>query len=242
MKSGSEHYRSHLAPIYLWAAGGFDVALKLAEAELDALLPELPRGAQTVDLGCGFGAHAIALVRRGCEVTAVDSSQTLLDELRSRAPGPALKVIEADLLEFAQRLEPGTHAVICMGDTLTHLPSLASVEQLLARAAGALAPRGRFVATFRDYTSARLEEDRFILVRSDADRLLSCFLEYAAEHVNVHDVLHEKHAGAWQMRVSAYRKLRLSPDRIGEALGAHGLVVNVDRAASGMVRVVATRN
>ena len=129
-----------------------------------------------------------------------------------------------------------------MGDTLTHLPSLASVEQLLARAAGALAPRGRFVATFRDYTSARLEEDRFILVRSDADRLLSCFLEYAAEHVNVHDVLHEKHAGAWQMRVSAYRKLRLSPDRIGEALGAHGLVVNVDRAASGMVRVVATRN
>ena len=53
---------------------------------------------------------------------------------------------------------------------------------------------------------------RFLPVRADDQRILTCFLEYGPSHVTVHDLLHEREAGgAWRLQTSAYRKLRLSP-------------------------------
>ncbi len=50
--------------------------------------------------------------------------------------------------------------------------------------------------SFRDYAGAPLEGDaRFILVRSDEQRVMTCFLDYADRSVAVHDLLHEKHGG-----------------------------------------------
>jgi SAM-dependent methyltransferase len=39
----------------------------------------LPAGSHILDLGCGFGRHAIPLAHRGYRVTGIDLSQTLLD-------------------------------------------------------------------------------------------------------------------------------------------------------------------
>src|SRR5690349_17523077 len=109
-----------------------------------------------------------------------------------------------------------------MGDTLTHLPDPSSVEQLFSAVAESLTQNGMFVATFRDYTSPLTGQQRFIPVRSDADRILTCFLEYAPGYVDVHDLLHERDGGAWQLRVSAYRKLRLAPAWVSDALRRRG--------------------
>ena len=67
----AEHYRAHLAPVYLWMAGGFEAALSRGEAEVDALFPDLAPGATAVDLGAGFGMHAIPLARAGARVLAL---------------------------------------------------------------------------------------------------------------------------------------------------------------------------
>jgi SAM-dependent methyltransferase len=243
MNDYAEHYRSHLAPIYLWLAGGFDAALKQAEADIEGSLADLPSGASVLDLGCGFGAHALALARRGVRVIAIDTSQQLLDELRARSAGlqVQVQVVDADLLEFTRHFESKVSAILCLGDTLTHLPSLAAARALLARVADVLEPGGRFIATLRDYTAQRSGEDRFILARGDDDRLLTCFLEYAPDHVDVHDVIHERHAGAWQLRVSAYRKLRLAATDVAGALRAHGLDARVEPASAGMTRIVAAK-
>ena len=86
-----------------------------------------------------------------------------------------------------------------MGDTLTHLPTLSAVDSLLAAVAAALPRGGVFATTFRDYATSKLEGDqRFILVRADADRILTCFLEYGDHQVIVHDLLHEKEDGRWR--------------------------------------------
>jgi hypothetical protein len=63
---------------------------------------------------------------------------------------------------------------------------------------------GAFIVTFRDYSLALIGEKRFIPVRSDADRMLTCFLEYDDDAVTVHDIPHERDGTAWQQRVSAY--------------------------------------
>jgi hypothetical protein len=129
-----------------------------------------------------------------------------------------------------------------MGDTLTHLPDLSAAEALLATVAASLPHHGVFAATFRDYAGRTLQgEQRFIPVRADEERILTCFLEYGEEHVVVHDLLHEKQDGRWRQSISSYPKIRLAPQWIAAKLSGHGFAVKRDTTASGMTRIVATK-
>jgi SAM-dependent methyltransferase len=211
MATVADHYEAHLAPVYLWMSGGVDAAFARGNAEIAALLPHLATGTTAVDLGAGFGMHAIPLGRRGYSVVAVDSSTLLLEELRRHAAGLPVSAVQDDLLSFQRYVNSRVDLILIMGDTLTHLPDRSAVQALIARAAESLCPGGQFIATFRDYTSALAGDARFIPVRADENRILTCFLEYGDDHVDVHDLLHERQGSVWQFKVSGYRKLRLSP-------------------------------
>jgi hypothetical protein len=236
------HYETHLAPIYSWMLGDIDAALARSAAELDDLRLPAAVDAVAVDLGAGLGLHAVALANRGFRVTAIDSSQVLPDELRTRSGALPIIAIHGDLLEFRAFVKRQPGVIVCMGDTLTHLPSFSKVEELLGAVAVSLAPGGMFAATFRDYATQALEGDqRFILVRADEERILTCFLEYQENFVTVHDVLNQREDGAWRQRVSSYQKLRLAPEWVAAQLTEHGLEVSRGTGRSGMVRIVAVK-
>jgi hypothetical protein len=165
MPSVTEHYENHLAPIYVWMAGGMDAAITRGHAEVNAVCPR--------------PLHAIPLADIGYSVLAIDSSGTLLDAMQSHIGARPIKTVKDDLLCFRH-----------------HLIGL----------------------------------KRFIPV-GDADRILTCFLEYGDDAVTVHDILHERDGSDWRQRVSAYRKLRLSPDWVAGTLEAKGL--------AGMIRLIA---
>jgi hypothetical protein len=105
--------------------------------------------------------------------------------------------------------------------------------------AARLSPRGRFVATFRDYSRLPSGESRFIPVRADEHRILTCFLEEFDSYVQVHDLLHEQMQGTWVTKVSSYRKLRLSPEAVRQTFLASGLHATVEPGPRGMVRLIA---
>lgn len=241
MTTTTEHYEHHLGPVYLWMAGGAEAALAAGHAELAALDLPIGPGTRAVDLGAGFGMHAIPLARAGADVLAIDASRLLLralDDLRGDAP---IRTVCDDLLAFPRHLGAPADLILCMGDTLTHLPDAAAVDALLDAVAAALAPGGRFVATFRDYSSPLEGDRRFILVRSDDTRVLTCFLEYAPATVVVHDVLHERASDGWSMRVGHYTKLRLDVARLVDRMQAARLTVRREAGARGMVRLEAVR-
>jgi 2-polyprenyl-3-methyl-5-hydroxy-6-metoxy-1,4-benzoquinol methylase len=242
MKTSAAHYAAHLGPIYSWMLGDIDAAFARSAAEIDDLeLPDANHGA-AADLGAGLGLHALPLARRGFHVTAIDSCQVLLDELRSRSGTLTVTAVNADLVDFRAVMQEQARVVLCMGDTLTHLPTLGSVESLLRSVAAGLAPGGVFASTFRDYASRTLKGDeRFILVRADADRILTCFLEYAEHEVTVHDLLNEREQDQWRQKISSYSKLRLAPEWVESKLTDLGLKVRRDTSANGMVRIVATK-
>ena len=242
MRAVTDHYSQLLAPIYLWMAGGPQHAFDLGAADLAALQLTARQGATTVDLGCGFGMHAIPLARLGFAVTAIDTSALLLTELRRRGEGLGIRAIEDDLLDFATHATTAPDLIVCMGDTLTHLSSPDEVALLCARVADSLAPDGRFVTAFRDYTSLARGDARFIPVRSDADRMHTCFLEEDGARVLVHDIVHERQGPAWTLRASHYPKLRLDPGLVVRCLESHGLHVAQGRGPRGMVQVCAARS
>jgi 2-polyprenyl-3-methyl-5-hydroxy-6-metoxy-1,4-benzoquinol methylase len=238
MATVTDHYASHLAPIYLWMAGGMEAALSAGSADLASVLPGT---GLAVDLGAGFGMHSIPMARGGYQVIAVDTSATLLQTLREHSKGLPIRTVESDLLDFRKRVKEPANLIVCMGDTLTHLQSLEEIRRLSAEVADALTPTGTFMATFRDYTSPATAERRFIPVRSDADRILTCFLEASHDHMDVHDIVHERNGTQWNLTVSSYRKLRLAPTEVEEALRAQGLTTQLAPGPRGMVRLVATR-
>ena len=239
MSSVREHYAQHLAPIYLWMAGGFEAAVAAGLSDLQSLGIDNGAGRVALDLGAGFGMHTIPLARMGFAVTAVDESALLLDELRGRAAGLPIRVIQGDILDFCDHLSAAPQLVLCMGDTLTHLQSEEAVATLFAQVARVLAPEGRFVMTFRDYTTVATGDRRFIPVRSDDNRIHTCFLEPEPTHMLVHDVIHERAEGVWSMKVSSYRKLRLAPPWVMDALRSAGLSPQLGAGPRGMVQIVA---
>jgi SAM-dependent methyltransferase len=221
--------------------GDIEAATVRADAELDAIgLPSRGDGF-SVDLGAGFGMHSLPLARRGYQVLAVDRYEPLLHGLAARAGSLAIRTVNADLREFKAHVAQPVNVILCMGDTLTHLPNLASVEALFTTVSETLVPGGLFAVTFRDYVSVQNGDGRFILVRSDENRILTCFLEYFEATVQVHDMLHERDRGQWRLRVSSYPKLRLSPEWVVTTLRSLGFSVSREAGLSGMVRVVANK-
>jgi SAM-dependent methyltransferase len=236
------HYEKHLGRIYTWMIGDLDAAFARSRVELDELGIQPSTDGTAVDLGAGFGLHSVPLAERGYAVTAIDSYKPLLDELRASTSLP-IKTIVGDLLGFRTYIQDPVDVIVCMGDTLTQLPDFPDVDSLLDTAAAALRPGGVFAVTFRDYLSRTLQgNDRFIAIRSDETRILTCFLEYDADRVTVHDLLHEKEQGGWRQRISSYLKLRLSPERVVERLKKLGFVVRLDTGMGGMTRVMGVRS
>ncbi|MEU9028618.1 class I SAM-dependent methyltransferase [Streptomyces sp. NPDC048383] len=241
MTTVSEHYDRMLAAHYTWMLGSDIHAVARDQAELLRGLGVGPEtvGDAAIDLGSGPGPQTLALAHLGFStVTAVDLGQVLLDELVGHADtagfAGTVRTVRANLLDALPHVAgPDTAAaIVCMGDTLTHLPSRADVRSLLDSVACVLRPGGHIVVTFRDLTGELRGDDRFFPVRSTEDQLLTCFLECVDDDtVMVHDLLHTRSEGKWLLQVGSYPKLRLASDWVsGEARRA-GL--QVQHAAAG---------
>ena len=198
-----------------------------------------------IDLGSGSGFQSIALRSLGYIVHAVDFSRELLDELQQRDSSVIIR--EGDLLDltFVEELHLSPELIVCMGDTLTHLGSKDDVILLLETVFRLLSPQqGSFLITYRDLSGARNDLDRFIPVKSDDTRILTCFLEEDEENndkVKVFDLLYEKHAIShqWELKKSCYKKLKLSVCWLQQEMQRLGYVVEIiSRLPSGMEVVI----
>lgn len=241
MATVEQHYDEVLADVYSWMLGGFDAALA-RNRELFRSLGVEPRGSRiAVDLGAGCGFQSIPLAELGFKVTAIDLDQKLLDELQAHAGNLPIDAVRDDLLAFEQHAPKGAELIVCMLDTVLHLPSRDDVLTLITRVHGALAPEGRFIVSFRDLTQEAAELDRFIPVRSDDRTIFTCFLEYEPSTVKVHDLVYRRNDDGWSLHKSFYRKLRIAPQWFIEQLRAAGFSAVDSSTARGMHTIVATR-
>ncbi|MCK6447807.1 MAG: class I SAM-dependent methyltransferase [Planctomycetes bacterium] len=240
MSSAKEHYERLLAPLYAWMLGGSAAALERQREFVRA--QGLGGGGRALDLGAGFGATALALAESGLCVTAVDASDELCAELERSRGASSIRVVRADLVEFAANDVERYELVLCVGDTLTHLESFERVLALADALAERVAVGGRLVLGFRDLAGPAPEgAARFFHVRSDDTRTLTCFLDYRDEHVLVHDIVHERGTEGWTMRVGVYPKLRLATERVLAELERRHFELERRNVARGMTTLVLRR-
>ena len=232
MSTVNEHYERLLSKHYMWMFGtSFEERVNEQKAFLVPYDGDTKRTAEAslaVDLGCGPGFQTIALAQLGFSpVIAIDTSSELLEELRSHVDGLPVRIEKSDLRDLAAIVQAGQATVIvCMGDTLTHLPGKSDVTALFRGVFDRLRPGGMFIITYRDLTTELHGTDRFIPVRSDDNKIMTCFLEFEnADSVVVHDLVYVRQATGWSLNKSSYRKLRLGVDWIRQELSNAGFAV-----------------
>ena len=124
----------------------------LREVEFIETSLGVPAGGQVLDVGCGYGRHAIELVQRGLDVTGLDLSLPLLIRAADEAQKRAMSVnfVHADMREMA--FEKQFDGVYCMLTSFGYFDEETNlrVAEGIARA---LKPGGRFLLDLvnRDY-------------------------------------------------------------------------------------------
>lgn len=240
------HYEDLLAGHYTWMLGPSFNDLVEEQAQLLASLVDGVDRAAALDLGCGSGVHSVALARLGYgRVVGVDLSPTLLAELAERTRHiTVVEGVEADFTRGVTELVAGdpVTTVVCMGDTLLHLPGHREVADLAGEVHRVLAPGGTFVMTFRDLSDPPTGLARFLPVRSDDSAILTCFLEDAGTHVRVHDLLYTRDGAGWRLGKSSYSKLKLSATEVVDVLESAGFHVAAPQLTPrGFIAIAATR-
>ncbi|MBB5154437.1 class I SAM-dependent methyltransferase [Saccharopolyspora phatthalungensis] len=107
-------------------------------------VPGLPPG-QALDVGCGEGADALWLARRGWQVTAVDVSQVALERAARAAGGHGVAWTRADLTATAPPAD-AFDLVSLQYFPLPHQPDHSALRGLLA----AVAPGGTLLVVGHD--------------------------------------------------------------------------------------------
>ncbi|TGK55374.1 class I SAM-dependent methyltransferase [Leptospira kanakyensis] len=209
--NAKEHYANQLGNFYSWMLSDW----KTKESEFreflisKSLAPKKKNLA--IDLGAGNGIQTLALSKLGYQVIAVDFNQQLLSELKENAKleNQSIQIVEADILSVSQfRLEHPS-LLVCCGDTLLHLSSKEEIEEFLKSCFDCLNQNGDLLLSFRDYSITLEGDSRFIPVKSDSSRILTCILDFEGDRIRVTDQLLEKQNDVWKLSISSYFKVRL---------------------------------
>jgi SAM-dependent methyltransferase len=239
--NAKEHYDNHLGDFYSWMSGDFST--KQAEfqqfLEGQKIAPHSTKIA--IDLGAGHGIQSVSLAHLSFFVKAVDFNRQLLAELVNNGRGLPIEVFESDIRTVKKFAADRPELIVCWGDTLTHLESRAEVENLLSDSAEILAGQGKLILSFRDYSTPLIGDARFIPVKADEGRILTCCLDYEDEKVRVTDLLHERTADGWRQKVSSYYKVRLSAQMIEDMLHKSGLKIIFNETIQRMRTVIAEK-
>lgn len=240
MNSVKQHYDQHLAHFYDWMIGDFEAAQIRNQAFFESNRIQPKQNGLALDLGAGHGLQSISLANLGFDVKAVDFNVHLLEQLGRRSLGKNIETVELDFRLFVDlNLRP--ELIVCMGDTIAHLDSFEELHQLTRHCYDGLGPGGKLVLSFRDYSTVLNGSDRFIPVKSDEEKILTCILDYNDEYITVTDLLQEKTERKWVQKVSSYKKIRLTTDRVRDSLINAGFTLASMDIISRQVHVIATK-
>jgi SAM-dependent methyltransferase len=171
-------YGDRFADVYDdWYGDVTDVAACTARL---AAMVAASGGGPVLELGVGSGRLAIPLAAHGVEVHGVDASTAMLDRMRGKAGGDAIRVTVGDMAELALVDPPPFALVVVAFNTFFNLPDAELQQRCLDRVAALLAPEGRFVLeafvpgddlapSSHAVTPRRITADEVVLTVSEVD-------------------------------------------------------------------------
>lgn len=232
-----DHYTNHLADIYSWMVGDLSKNVDEFIQFLNAQDIKPSPSDIAADLGAGTGLQSIALAKLGFNVVAIDFNAQLLSELKSNTGEYNVSIINDDI-RFVDAHISEAAIICCCGDTIAHLDSMKEIGEFVLKVYRSLRPGGKAILSFRDYSVPLEGIQRFIPVKTDADRILTCVLDYEDDVVQVTDLLYQRHGDHWEQKVSTYRKVRLRKEGLVEQMITAGFRMLADETKNRMIYLI----
>jgi ubiquinone/menaquinone biosynthesis C-methylase UbiE len=108
------------------AATFYDMLTRRDESDIAFYLNRIPAGSRVLEFGAGTGRIALPLCLAGINLTAVDDSEDMLQQLRAKVSresleGTGLRIINADVRKIS--IEEKYHTVLLGNDLVSHFIS-----------------------------------------------------------------------------------------------------------------------
>ncbi|WP_040485397.1 methyltransferase domain-containing protein [Lutibaculum baratangense] len=106
-----------------------------------------------LDVACGTGFHSVRLVEAGFDVTSVDGSAAMLSQAfeNGKRRGLILKTVQSDWRWLNKDIQGKYDAIICLGNSFTHLHDESDRRRVLAEFYAALKHDGILILDQRNY-------------------------------------------------------------------------------------------
>ena len=120
-------------------------------------------------MGAGTGNLAIALADNGIEVTASEPDGTMAESIRSKVDMKDLTLsVHTKAMEQIEEFQSNFDGVICIGNTLPHLPDEKSIEDFLSQCQKKLNKDGRLILQTVNYDKVLSTDDfSFPVIKKD---------------------------------------------------------------------------
>ena len=160
----------------------FSARLDAQRALMTELLLRHP-ARRVVDMGCGTGVHAVALAQLGVDVTGIDVSEGMLEKARAHAAaaGVTVEFLPGDFLSAIPR--PPADLILCLGNSIPHLPSQDALSAVLAHWGAMRAPRGSVLVQLLNYRRVLDAGERIVNIRRDGDATIIRFYDFLDERL-----------------------------------------------------------
>jgi glycine/sarcosine N-methyltransferase len=215
---------------------------------------------RVLDAACGTGRHAIALAARGFEPVGADLSAPMIRQARGNAAAAGAEVpfFVAGFGHLAPLPGAPFDALLCLGNSLPHVLTLADLEHTLADFAAALRPGGSLLIQNRNLDAVVAARDRWMGPEAyrepGREWLFVRFYDFNPDGTLTFNMvrLRREDGGPWQQQVDSTPLYPWSSADLAASLGAAGFGdlrlygdmagAPFDPAASGNLIITAIRH
>lgn len=154
----------------------YDRIFPLNQPALNFIMEVVNKGESLLDIGAGTGNLAIALAEKGYKVTASEPEERMAKAIREKAIAKNVEVnVYTKTMEEVDEFTDQFHAIVCVGNTLPHLPNIPSIKQFFQKCHSTLKEGGKLIIQTVNY-----------------DKVLGT-TEFSFPVINTNDFIFERH-------------------------------------------------
>lgn len=137
---------------YKELSSAYDIIFPKDQNTVDFLINNLQAKSKVLDLACGTGTYAIALGEKGYEVIGVDFDETMIELAKDKISNKNVHFCQANMLELNKIVKLETfNLVYCIGNSIVHLNSIETIEELALDVYNRLEDQGEFIVQIINY-------------------------------------------------------------------------------------------